>query len=67
MPASSFCRWIDPGELSDEMAISSITFAELSVGPHEVRGNDEQDLYDENAERARRLEILQRAESEFDS
>ena len=59
-------RWIDPEELPDEMAISSITLAELSAGPHEVRGNDEQDLYDEHAERARRLEILQRAESEFD-
>ena len=33
---------------------------------HEVRGNEGQDLYDEHAERARRLEILQRAESEFD-
>ncbi|HVB41877.1 MAG TPA: type II toxin-antitoxin system VapC family toxin [Streptosporangiaceae bacterium] len=59
-------RWIDPGELPDEMAISAITLAELSAGPHEVRGNDEQDLYDERAERARRLEIPQRAESEFD-
>ena len=59
-------RWIDPAELPDEMAISAITLAELSAGPHEVRGNDEQDLYDEHAERARRLEILQRAESEFD-
>jgi predicted nucleic acid-binding protein len=43
-----------------------ITLAELSAGPHEVRRNDEQDAYDEHAERARRLEILQRAESEFD-
>jgi predicted nucleic acid-binding protein len=59
-------RWIDPGELPGEMAISAITLAELSAGPHEVRGNDEQDAYDEHAERARRLEILQRAESEFD-
>ena len=59
-------RWIDPAELPDEMAISAITLAELSAGPHEVRGNDEQDRYDEHAERARRLEILQRAESEFD-
>lgn len=59
-------RWIDPAGLPDEMAISAITLAELSAGPHEVRGNDEQDLYDEHAERARRLEILQRAESEFD-
>jgi predicted nucleic acid-binding protein len=59
-------RWIDPGELPDEMAISAITLAELSAGPHEVRGNDKQDAYDEHAERARRLDVLQRAESEFD-
>jgi predicted nucleic acid-binding protein len=59
-------HWIDPAELPDEMAISAITLAELSAGPHEVRGNHEQDAYDEHAERARRLEILQRAESEFD-
>jgi predicted nucleic acid-binding protein len=59
-------RWIDPAELPDEMAISAITLAELSAGPHEVRGNDEQDVYDERAERARRLEVLQRAESEFE-
>ena len=58
--------WIDPTELPDEMAISAITLAELSAGPHEVRGNDEQDRYDEQAERARRLEILQRAENQFD-
>ena len=59
-------KWIDPAELPDEMAISAMTLAELSAGPHEVRGNDEQDAYDEHAERARRLEILQRAENEFD-
>jgi predicted nucleic acid-binding protein len=59
-------RWIDPTELPDEMAISAVTLAELSAGPHEVRGNDEQGAYDERAERARRLEILQRAESEFE-
>jgi predicted nucleic acid-binding protein len=59
-------KWIDPDELPDEMAISAITLAELSAGPHEVRSSDEQDAYDERAERARRLEILQRAESEFD-
>jgi predicted nucleic acid-binding protein len=47
------------------MAISAITLAELSAGPHEVR-RSEQDMYDEHAERARRLEILQRAENEFD-
>ena len=59
-------RWIDSDQLPDEMAISAITLAELSAGPHEVRRNDEQAVYDEHAERARRLEILQRAESEFD-
>jgi predicted nucleic acid-binding protein len=59
-------RWVDPVELPDEMAISAITLAELSAGPHEVRGNHEQSAYDELAERARRIEILQRAENEFD-
>jgi predicted nucleic acid-binding protein len=58
-------RWIDPAELPDEMAISAITLAELSAGPHQVRPNSEQDLYDEHEERARRTEALQRAESEF--
>jgi predicted nucleic acid-binding protein len=55
-----------PRELPAEVAISAITLAELSAGPHEVRRNDEQDDYDEHAERARRLDILQRAENEFD-
>jgi predicted nucleic acid-binding protein len=59
-------RWVDPAELPDEMAISAITLAELSAGPHEVRGDAEQNAYEEHAERARRLEILQRAENEFD-
>lgn len=59
-------RWIDPMKLPDEMAISAITLAELSAGPHQVRRNDEPDVYDEHAERARRLDVLQRAESEFD-
>lgn len=59
-------QWIDPAELPDEMAISAVTLAELSAGPHQVRSNSEQTSYDEHAERARRLEILQRAESEFD-
>ena len=59
-------RWINQEELPDEMAISAITLAELSAGPHEVRRNDEQNMYDEHVERARRLETLQRAESEFD-
>jgi len=59
-------RWIDPAELPGEMAVSAITLAELSAGPHEVRSNGEQGSYDEYAERARRLEVLQRAASEFD-
>lgn len=57
-------RWVDPEELPDEMAISAITLAELSAGPHEVRRDE--DAYDEHAERARRLDVLQRAENEFD-
>jgi hypothetical protein len=48
------------------MAISAITLAELSAGPHELRRNDEQDSYDKHAERGRRLDALQRAENEFD-
>ncbi len=56
-------RWIDPSHLPDEMAISAITLAELSAGPHEVV-RDDREAY---AERARRLEILQRAENEFDA
>jgi predicted nucleic acid-binding protein len=53
-------RWIDHAELPTEMAISAVTLAELSAGPHEVRGNDER------AERARRMNVLQHAEAEFD-
>ena len=48
------------------MAIIAIILAEISAGPHEVRRNDEQNDYDEHAERARRLDVLQRAENEFD-
>lgn len=59
-------QWIDSGDLPDEMAISAVTLAELSAGPHEVRPKSEQDSYDEHVERARRLEILQRVENEFD-
>jgi len=55
-------RWIDPSELPDEMAISAVTLAELSAGPHLVRGDDA----DARAERARRADIVQRAENEFD-
>ncbi|PVE12814.1 type II toxin-antitoxin system VapC family toxin [Streptomyces scopuliridis] len=59
-------KWVDPAELPEEMAISAVTLAELSAGPHEVRRNEEQSDYDEHAERARRLDVLQRAENEFD-
>ncbi|MEV4613404.1 type II toxin-antitoxin system VapC family toxin [Kitasatospora sp. NPDC049258] len=59
-------KWVDPAELPAEMAISAITLAELSAGPHDVRRNEEQSDYDEYAERARRLDVLQRAENEFD-
>ena len=55
-------RWIDPSELPDEMAISAVTLAELSAGPHLVRGDDA----DVRAERARRSHVVQRAENEFD-
>jgi predicted nucleic acid-binding protein len=57
---------IVPEELPDEMAISAVTLAELSAGPHQVRPGTEQDAYFEAAERARRLDVLQRAEHEFD-
>lgn len=56
-------KWIEPTELPDEMAISVVTLAELSAGPHQVRGPDEPAR---SAERARRLDVLQRTESEFD-
>ncbi|WP_020388134.1 type II toxin-antitoxin system VapC family toxin [Kribbella catacumbae] len=56
-------KWIEPALLPAEMAISAITLAELSAGPHQVRGTAD---YDEHAERARRMDVLQRAENEFD-
>jgi predicted nucleic acid-binding protein len=59
-------NWIAVDELPDEMAISAITLAELSAGPHEVRPDAEQDVYFELAERARRMDLIQRAEHEFD-
>lgn len=59
-------KWIDPAELPAAVAISTITLAELSAGPHKVRPGSEQKDYEEHAERARRLDILQRAENEFD-
>jgi hypothetical protein len=54
---------IDHAALPDAVAISAVTLAELSAGPHLVRARAGQD---ERAERARRTEILQRAEHEFD-
>ncbi|GAA0925663.1 type II toxin-antitoxin system VapC family toxin [Pseudonocardia zijingensis] len=59
-------RWVDPDELPGEMAISAVTLAELSAGPHQVRPSSEQAEYEEHAERARRLDVLQRAEHEFE-
>jgi predicted nucleic acid-binding protein len=59
-------RWIDPAELPNEMAISAVTLAELSAGPHQVRPSSEQDDSEEHAERARRLDVLQRTEHEFE-
>ncbi|GLY90664.1 type II toxin-antitoxin system VapC family toxin [Actinoallomurus iriomotensis] len=59
-------KWVNPEELPAEVAISAITLAELSAGPHEVRRDQDQAGYEEHAERARRLDVLQRAENEFD-
>ncbi|MEV6910192.1 type II toxin-antitoxin system VapC family toxin [Amycolatopsis sp. NPDC051071] len=50
-------RAIDHAQLPDLMSISAITLAELSVGPHYT---------DDPAERARRTELVQRVEAEFD-
>jgi predicted nucleic acid-binding protein len=55
-------RWMNGAELAAEMAISAVTLAELSAGRHEVRSNDEQGVYDERAERARHMSVLQRAD-----
>lgn len=55
-------RWLDAEDLPEEMAISAVTLAELAAGVHLVRGDDAQ----ARAERARRTDVLQRAESEFD-
>ncbi len=49
-------------DFPDEAAISAITLAELAAGPHLVMGDDP----DAVRERARRVEVLQRAEAEFD-
>lgn len=55
-------RGIPPDQLPDEMAISAVTLAELSAGVHLVTGDDVAAV----EERARRADVLQRAENEFD-
>jgi hypothetical protein len=50
-------RHIDHAGLPDTMSISAVTLAELSAGLHHTGDPDQ---------RARRLDVLQRAESEFD-
>lgn len=53
---------IDADELPDEMAISAVTLAELSAGVHLVKGDTAEAI----EERARRADLLARAENEFD-
>ena len=48
---------IEPGDLPGEIAVSAITMAELSAGPHATT---------DPAERARRQDRLQRAEATFE-
>ena len=55
-------RSINPDGLPDEMAISAVTLAELCAGVHLV----DESAPDACEERARRLDVLQRAENEFD-
>jgi predicted nucleic acid-binding protein len=48
---------LDPSDLPSEIAVSSITMAELAAGPHATA---------DPVERARRQDRLQRAEAAFD-
>jgi tRNA(fMet)-specific endonuclease VapC len=48
---------VDPTTLPDESVISAITLAELSVGPHVARSDDE---------RSARQQHLQQAEADFE-
>ncbi len=48
---------IDPLALPEELTVSAITMAELTAGPHAT---------DDAGERARRQDLLQRAEAMFD-
>jgi len=52
---------VNPDELPDEFAISSITLAELYAGIHNIN-----DVADIGIERAQRIEVLRRTELEFD-
>jgi len=54
---------ISQEQLPDELAISTITLAELSAGVHHVSG----DGAVASQERARRVGILQSAENQFDA
>lgn len=49
---------LDPGSLPEQLAVSSLTMAELAAGPHAAG---------DSAERARRQDRLQRAEATFHS
>lgn len=55
-------RWLREDALPEQLAISAVTLAELSAGPHAVIGDDAE----ARRERARRVALLQRVESEFD-
>ncbi|MDA4895122.1 type II toxin-antitoxin system VapC family toxin [Streptomyces sp. MS2A] len=53
---------VDASLLPEEVGISAVTLAELSAGPHLVQGIGPE----ADAERARRIAVLQHTESEFD-
>jgi len=55
-------QWIPAEQLPQEIAISAITLAELSAGPHYIVENTPEAI----TERARRTDILARVEHEFD-
>lgn len=55
-------RRVNPADLPDETSICVVTLAELAAGPHLV----DESAPDAALERARRIEVLQRAESDFD-
>jgi predicted nucleic acid-binding protein len=52
-------RLVDVAQLPETMAVTAVTMAELSAGVHLVDSADD-------AERARRLDVLQRAERDFE-